>query len=187
LQPKGLPGTARRWRRSAALGGLEANQGNRFGRLPPGHRARSRRRPPRPRSRVLRLKRRHRTHLGRRGSRDCQPSGTVTPEDCDAIDGKDGATDPRRGTRLVHTTRPVTELVISAQKSVAELWASLVLAAPRTLSAGLAPLGTVACRRPARARPRTRRPWDLVATYWQVRLGRPARSAVVRVRSRHDE
>jgi hypothetical protein len=58
-------------------------------------------------------------------------SGTVTPEDYEAVYGNDGATDPKTGARLVHPTRPGMELVISAQKSVAELWASSILAGPK--------------------------------------------------------
>jgi conjugative relaxase-like TrwC/TraI family protein len=48
-------------------------------------------------------------------------SGAVTPHAYEAIYGPGGAADPTTGTRLVRTTRPGMELVISAQKSVAEL------------------------------------------------------------------
>src|SRR5437764_10359996 len=48
-------------------------------------------------------------------------SGGVTHESYEAIYGPGGATDPRSGTRLVRTTRPGMELVVSAHKSVAEL------------------------------------------------------------------
>ncbi len=48
-------------------------------------------------------------------------SGPVTPVAYQAIYGPGGAADPTTGTRLVSTTRPGMELVISAHKSVAEL------------------------------------------------------------------
>lgn len=48
-------------------------------------------------------------------------SGPVTPDAYQAIYGPGGASDPRTGTRLVSTSRPGMELVISAHKSVAEL------------------------------------------------------------------
>jgi conjugative relaxase-like TrwC/TraI family protein len=48
-------------------------------------------------------------------------SGAVTHEAYEAIYGAGGAVDPTTGTRLVRTTRPGMELVISAHKSVAEL------------------------------------------------------------------
>jgi conjugative relaxase-like TrwC/TraI family protein len=48
-------------------------------------------------------------------------TGTVTHEAYGAIYGLGGATDPTTGRRLVRTSRPGMELVISAHKSVAEL------------------------------------------------------------------
>jgi conjugative relaxase-like TrwC/TraI family protein len=47
--------------------------------------------------------------------------GAVTDEQYEALYGRGGACDPTTGERLVRTTRPGLELVISAQKSVAEL------------------------------------------------------------------
>jgi len=47
--------------------------------------------------------------------------GSVTDAQYDALFGPGGAVDPTTGERLVHTTRPGLELVISAHKSVAEL------------------------------------------------------------------
>jgi conjugative relaxase-like TrwC/TraI family protein len=48
-------------------------------------------------------------------------SGAVTPDAYEAMYGPGGASDPCTGTRLVRTTRPGMELVVSAHKSVAEL------------------------------------------------------------------
>jgi conjugative relaxase-like TrwC/TraI family protein len=48
-------------------------------------------------------------------------SGAVTPDAYEAIYGPGGASDPSTGTRMVRTTRPGMELVVSAHKSVAEL------------------------------------------------------------------
>jgi hypothetical protein len=45
----------------------------------------------------------------------------VTDEQYEALFGSGGACDPTTGERLVTTTRPGLELVISAHKSVAEL------------------------------------------------------------------
>jgi conjugative relaxase-like TrwC/TraI family protein len=47
--------------------------------------------------------------------------GSVTDAQYDALFGPGGAVDPTTGERLVQTTRPGLELVISAHKSVAEL------------------------------------------------------------------
>ncbi len=47
--------------------------------------------------------------------------GAVTDEQYEALYGRGGACDPTTNERLVRTTRPGLELVISAQKSVAEL------------------------------------------------------------------
>ncbi|HEY1633469.1 MAG TPA: MobF family relaxase [Acidimicrobiales bacterium] len=47
--------------------------------------------------------------------------GAVTPDAYEAMYGPGGATDPSTGTRMVRTTRPGMELVVSAHKSVAEL------------------------------------------------------------------
>src|SRR5437763_14168651 len=47
-------------------------------------------------------------------------SGAVTHHAYEAIYGPGGASDPTTGTRLVRTTRPGMELVVSAHKSVAE-------------------------------------------------------------------
>jgi len=59
--------------------------------------------------------------MGGSGAQALGLSGPVTPVAYEAIYGPGGASDPRTGTRLVSTTRPGMELVISAHKSVAEL------------------------------------------------------------------
>ena len=48
-------------------------------------------------------------------------SGAVTPNAYEAVYGPGGASDPTTGTRMVRTTRPGMELVVSTHKSVAEL------------------------------------------------------------------
>jgi conjugative relaxase-like TrwC/TraI family protein len=48
-------------------------------------------------------------------------AGAVTSESYEALFGPGGARDPRSGERLVQTRRPGMEIVIAAQKSVAEL------------------------------------------------------------------
>ncbi len=58
---------------------------------------------------------------GGSGAKALGLSGSVTHGAYEAIYGPGGATDPTTGTRLVRTTRPGMELVISAHKSVAEL------------------------------------------------------------------
>ncbi|MGH9230223.1 MAG: MobF family relaxase [Acidimicrobiales bacterium] len=58
---------------------------------------------------------------GGAGARLLGLEGAVTEEQYAAIYGPGGACDPTTGERLVRTTRPGLELVISAHKSVAEL------------------------------------------------------------------
>jgi conjugative relaxase-like TrwC/TraI family protein len=55
------------------------------------------------------------------GARALGLSGAVTTEHYEAVFGPGGARDPRTGERLVKTTRPGMEIVISSHKSVAEL------------------------------------------------------------------
>ena len=58
---------------------------------------------------------------GGSGARLLGLAGAVTDEQYAAVYGPGGACDPTTGERLVRTTRPGLELVISAHKSVAEL------------------------------------------------------------------
>ena len=58
---------------------------------------------------------------GGAGARQLGLAGAVTEEQYAALYGPGGACDPTTGERLVRTTRPGLELVISAHKSVAEL------------------------------------------------------------------
>src|SRR3712207_2824714 len=58
---------------------------------------------------------------GGSGARELGLEGAVTDEQYQAIYGVGGACDPTTGERLVRTTRPGLELVVSAHKSVAEL------------------------------------------------------------------
>ena len=58
---------------------------------------------------------------GGRGAKELGLEGAVTDEQYQAIYGVGGACDPTTGERLVRTTRPGLELVVSAHKSVAEL------------------------------------------------------------------
>src|SRR5687767_2360631 len=58
---------------------------------------------------------------GGAGARALGLAGAVTEEQYAALYGSGGACDPTTGERLVRTTRPGLELVISAHKSVAEL------------------------------------------------------------------
>src|SRR3954468_12943239 len=58
---------------------------------------------------------------GGAGARQLGLAGAVTDEQYVALYGPGGACDPTTGERLVRTTRPGLELVISAHKSVAEL------------------------------------------------------------------
>jgi hypothetical protein len=55
------------------------------------------------------------------GARALGLIGAVTDDQYAALYGPGGACDPTTGERLVRTTRPGLELVISAHKSVAEL------------------------------------------------------------------
>jgi conjugative relaxase-like TrwC/TraI family protein len=58
---------------------------------------------------------------GGKGAERLGLAGAVTDEQYALVFGPDGACDPTTGKRLVNTTRPGLELVISAHKSVAEL------------------------------------------------------------------
>jgi conjugative relaxase-like TrwC/TraI family protein len=58
---------------------------------------------------------------GGKGAERLGLAGAVTDEQYAFLFGPDGACDPTTGRRLVNTTRPGLELVISAHKSVAEL------------------------------------------------------------------
>jgi len=58
---------------------------------------------------------------GGRGAHGLGLEGAVTDAQYEALYGPDGACDPTTGERLVNTTRPGLELVVSAHKSVAEL------------------------------------------------------------------
>jgi len=101
--------------------GVDADDGSRLGRLPPGHRARPGGRPPRQALGYYASRGETPLLWGGRGAHGLGLEGAVTDAQYEALYGPDGACDPTTGERLVNTTRPGLELVVSAHKSVAEL------------------------------------------------------------------